>query len=537
MWKLTRRLGSGLLSIALALSIASPAFADTGPSNPSPTVVDYPAEMPAIGVSVIRDNLDARGRWTQTVRLTIQPGGTLADASLVAFGDVLHVDTLFQAAQKANPRLYSPAMIPIGQQIDLTIDPSTTFVLQTVLHGSNTLVRRFTNGVVDTSYTTPNGSVTRTLAFPDGKPSDAFAFPASPSSIRVRPGGHIVDLRYARGQSFADVVHQTYGITTYAAAVDLTKQTGWNPTHWPPPIGDVKQIVTAPPAAYQTAPREAEVIPNPDPAGRAQQVALHQARLKAGIYVTRQEAFDTVYHVAVTDPSVTASSLSRLLYGSPDHRLEVARAAGYQLPTGNSGNATAFDPQLLGRSFDVVVGYEDENFVVSRSVATDGGVRVELVDGARITSYPNATHGLMRLVQYPTQYKRIVYRPSTLSLLIARGIAIFHVASAPGLPSGTANALADEDAARILWQWSPGLPRQPGDIADSVQLVNDPAGPVIEVMIGRPVPQTPVGQLADRAGLNNPLIATVTLVMAGTVIAVAVDLGRRYARRARSPWL
>ena len=528
------RLGTLLLAVAVVLSPASPVLAAPGGATLSNlTVVDYPTDMPAIDVTVIKDGLDARGHWVQTVRLTIRPGGTLADASLVAFGDVLHVDTLFRAAQHTNPHLFNPAMIPIGQQIDLQVDPSSAFVLQTVLHGSNTLVRRFTNGAVDTSYIKPNGSVTRLLTFPDGKPTDFFSFPADPSAIKVRPGGRIVDLQFALGQAFADVVNQTYGLTTYGAAVDLTRQTGWDPTRWPPPIGSVKQVVTEPPAVYAATPRETDLIPNPDPVGRARQINLHEARLKAGVYVTRQETFGTVYHVAVTDPSVTASGLSNLIYGTPDHRLDIARAAGYQIPDG--GNA-AFDPHLLGRAFDIAVDYQDENFVVSRSVNPDGAVEIELVDGSQITTYPGSTHGLVQLIRYPTQYKRILYRPSKLSLTIARGIALFHLASAPGLPSDTANTLADEDAARILWQWSPGMPREPGDIADSVQLVNDPTSPDLQVLIGPPVPRTAVGDLANRAGLGNPLIAVLSLVVAGTLIVLAVDLGRRYTRRARSPW-
>ncbi|MGH2460620.1 MAG: hypothetical protein ACRDIY_17340 [Chloroflexota bacterium] len=536
MWNFGR-LATLLVPTLLVFSLVSPALAANGTQPlPSPTVVDYPTDMPAISVAVIHDGLDSHGQWVQTVRLTIEPGGTLADASLVAFGDVLHVDPLFQAARHANPHLDSPAMIPIGQHIDLQIDPSSAFVLQTVLHGSNTLVRRFTNGAVDTSYIKPNGSVTRVLTFPAGKPTDFFAFPASPNPIKVRPGGRVVELQLAQGQTFADVVNQTYGLTSYNAAVDLTRQTGWDPTRWPPATGSLKQVVTEPPAVYAAAPRDVAAIPNPDPVGRTRQIALHEARRKAGLYITREETFETVYHVAVTDPSVTASGLSDLIYGSPTHRLEIARAAGYEIPAGSAANDASFDPHLLGRAFDVAVDYQDEDFVVSRVVGTHDAVQTELVDGARITTYPGSAHGLIELIRYPTQYKRILYRPSKASLTVARGIAFFHLASAPGLPSSVANTLADEDAARILWQWSPGIPREPGDIADSVQLVNGSTDPIMEVLVGPPVPRTVVGDLVDRLGLENPLIAVVGLVVAGTLLALAVDLGRRRAQRARSSW-
>jgi len=525
-----------ILGVASALALVSPvdtSAAPLGDRSTSAPVLDYPTDLPSITVSVVQEGLDTRGRWVQTVRLTIQPGGTLADASLVVFGDVTHVDTLFQAAQRANPHLFSPALIPIGQQIDLRIDPSSVFVLQTVLHGPTALVQRFTNGVVNTIYQTPDHDVTTVLTFPAGKPTDFFILPGPSGQIKVRPGGRIVDLQYARGESFADLVQQAYGVTTYAAAVDLTHQTGWDPTHWPPPTGDAKRVVTDPPGAYATRPTEVSALPNPDPLGRARQDALHQQRFKAGIYAVRLESFGTVYHIAVTDPTVTASALSYLIYGATSHRLDIARAAGYQVPKGESSQATPYDPHLLGRSFDLSVNYQDEDFVASRTVDARGVRHVGLVDGTEIITYPAASHGVLKLVKYPTQYKQIVYRPSKLSLLVAQGLAFFHVATAPNLPSEAAATVARDDTAEVIWWWSPGMPRAPGDIADSVQLVNDPAGTLVDVLVGPPVPRTAVGDTISALRLTNPLIAVAALVVGGAVVVVAVDLARRYRRPVR----
>src|SRR5262249_13168188 len=58
----------------------------------------YPSSMPPIGVTVLRDGLDPRGHWTQVLRLTIKSGGSLADASLVVYGDFDHVQPIFAAA-------------------------------------------------------------------------------------------------------------------------------------------------------------------------------------------------------------------------------------------------------------------------------------------------------------------------------------------------------------------------------------------------------------------------------------------------------
>ncbi len=520
------------LGAAVALTSVRPVRA-IPPAAPfaDNALVDYPTDMPPIQVSVVRDGVDSRGHWMQTVRLTVRSGGTLADASLVVFGDMTHVDTLFQAARRANPYLSSPAMIPVGQQIDLDIDPATTFVLEAVLHGPNTLVQRFTNGVVNTVFLNPTGSVTRLMTFPDRKPTDFFAYPGAPGATHVRPGGRIVDLRYAKGESFASVVQETYGITTYAAAVDLTHQTGWDPIHWPPPMGEVKRVITQPSGVYQTQPTEVALIPNTNAIGRERQEALHQARRKAGVYAVRQESFGTVYHVAVTDPSITASQLSYLIYGSAGHQLDIARAAGYQIPSTPTGEPSRFDPHLLGRAFDLAVNYQDENFVAWRTIDRRGVTRVGLVDGAEITTYPSGSHGVVQILAYPTRYKLVVYRPSTLSLTIAWGLALFHVASDLTLSSDVANALARQYAAEVIWRWSPGMPRSPEDIPDSLELVDSPGGPVVRVLIGPPAPRTFPADLVDTLGLDNPLIAVGETVAAAAVIVLMVDLGRRHTRR------
>ena len=469
----------------------------------------------------------------QTVRLTIQSGGTLADASNVVYGDVTHVDSLFALARRLNPNLYSPALMPVGQQIDLQIDPSNTYVLQTVLHQPNAVIQRFTNGAVNTAYDKSNGVLRRVMAFPEEKPTDNFVFQSNQGPVRVRSGGRLVDLAYTPGLSFADVVSQVYGIATYAAAADFSQQTGWDPTHWPPPTGQAKRVITGPISEYQQAPKEVPPIPNPDPVGRARQLALLADRHRAGIYAVRIESLDTVYRVAVSDPKVTASDLSTLLYGSPDHRLAIAQAAGFQVPGGSPANAAKFDPHLFGRAFDLVVNFEDENIPVRRQIDAKGAERVELINGAQLSLYPPASSGPIEVIRYPTSYRRIFYRPSRISLTLAQALGLFHVASDRGLPGSQANQLASDFAADVLWRWSPHIPRQPGDVADSVHLVNNPSGTELAILIGPPVPGTPVDRIANRLDLENPLVASLFLVVVGTVFAVSVGFARTRPRRPR----
>src|SRR5690606_30723396 len=101
--------------------------------------------------------------WQQTVVLTIQSGGTLADASMLVYGDVNHVEEIFQAARQKNPGLASPAQVPVGQVIELQIDPATSFIQQAVHKTDDVLERQFTNGVREVRYLRPQNSVVREI--------------------------------------------------------------------------------------------------------------------------------------------------------------------------------------------------------------------------------------------------------------------------------------------------------------------------------------------------------------------------------------
>src|SRR5258708_16680819 len=184
-----------LLAIGISGLTASPANAAM--SSQAMSTSDpprYTGSMPPIGVSVVADGRAGSGRWSQTIRLTIRSSGSLADASMVVFGDFDHVDAIFAAARRQNPHLFSPALIPLNQEIDLPIDPSTTFALTGIIHQPDTIVQTFTNGVVDTLYDKPRGSLVRVIAFPDGKPTGAFRYPTTHGPVTVKPGGKMGDV-------------------------------------------------------------------------------------------------------------------------------------------------------------------------------------------------------------------------------------------------------------------------------------------------------------------------------------------------------
>lgn len=485
--------------------------------------------MPPIAVQVTQDGVDAKGHWTQTVRITIESGGSLSDASTVLYGDPSHVDELFALARKKIPSLASPAMIPAGLRLDVPIDPSKVYAVQSILTSSDSTVWRYTNGVVATAYTHPKGSLSRVIVFPDGKPTDQFSYPSAGGAVTVQPGGRIVDLIYATGEDFSGVVAQAIGVTNYNAAADFARQTGWSPQTWPPKVGTPKRLVVRPKAVYEQQPSAIQPIANPDPVGRARQAELLRQRVQAGIIPVRLESFGTVYHVAVSDPSLTAGGVAALLYGSPARAAEVAQAAGLGDGASIGSKPASFDPRLFGRAFDLSVDYVDEQFVLSRKVAEDGVTTIGLVDGAQITNYPTAKSGPLRVVRYPTGYKRIYYRPPKTLLDVANGLALFHLASASWLSPSDATAYSQQYAADIIWTWGPGIPRSAGDIPDSIQLNNIAGASYIAVLVAPGAPPTLLGNLLDSIVFRNPFVTAAALLVVCCGILVLIGLARRAA--------
>jgi hypothetical protein len=520
-----------LLVAVVTFSVAAPnvALAGAGPASASDPP-RYTDAFPAIGVAVVSDGLDSGGKWTQTLRLTIKSGGSLSDVSLVVYGDLNHVNAIYAAARKANPRVLSPALVPVGQQFDLPIDPTTTFALTGLLHRPNALVQSYSNGVVDTIYGKAEGNLVRVIEFPDGKPTEEFNYSTADGEVRVRSGGKIVDVVHAEGASFGDTVRQVFGATTYLAAADLTKQTGWSPTTWPPATADAHRIVVGPPSTYTAMPPEVMPILNPDAIGHAREDQVRAARRQVGITLTRLESFEQIYHVAVNDPSLKASDVSRLLYGTDAHRISVAAAAG--IPAPSVGNA-AFDPHLFGRAFDLAIDYVDEAFVVKTIAMDNGIVEVQMADGASVVNYPAAASGPLKIVRYPTGYKRVFYRPPPLLLNVANGLALFHAANNLTLPSTATAPLDRRYAAEVIWRWGPAVPRQSGDLTDSIDLVDDPRGAYVDALVAPPLPRTTLQRLVDALDSGNPFVAIGALVVAASMLVVMADGLRRLGSRRR----
>jgi hypothetical protein len=178
----------------------------------------------------------------------------------------------------------------------------------------------------------------------------------------------------------------------------------------------------------------------------------------------------------------------------------------------------------------------DERFVLSRQVDANGATTIGLVDGARITDYPPARSGPLRVVRYPTGYRRIYYRPPRTLLLVAQGLSLFHVAGASWLSPTDANAVEQQFAAQIIWAWAPGIPRSAGDLGDSIELRTAPGNVTyLQALVAPGPPPTRVGSIVDSAVFRDPFVAVALLLVVACGIVVLADLARRSTRAFSRP--
>ena len=493
--------------------------------------VEYPEENLPIAVEVIADGLTPEGHWRQTVRLTIKPGGTLGHASHAVYGNMLHVDELFEAARKLNPALATPGFVPTGQSIELTIDPTRVYVLREVTADDAKLVRTFANGVRETIHRKPSSSVVRVVEFPRAPGYGAFSFPDRDGLVSVPSGGRIVDCVYKPGDDFPNLVRASLGTATFKAAVEVSRQTGWRPTSWPPPAGEAKRLILGPVESYLPDPFTPPEVRLPSQEAQAALERLTEERRRVGIYPARFLSSGTVYRVEVEDVAATARDVARLIYGDEQEHLAIAERAGFRVP----GAAQDFNPKLFGTSFEVPVDYTREYFPYADEYNPTAQARViRLLNGTVVERFDRAQtdgHGIWEITRYPNGFKRITYRPDSLTMELATGLAYVRGIQDVQLDDATGQALRRRYAAEFVWDWSLGVPRQPGDIADSfdVQEVGDVK--VIVVSIGPSAPLTGVESLLVRLWNRSPLVKAVAAVVIGAAVVVVVGLLTRRVTR------
>lgn len=449
------------------------------------------APVAPVQVALVDEGLDASGSWFQRFRITIGPGGSLTLASEMLFGDQLRADELFAAARQANPALVSPSSIPVGQEIVLTIDPRATYVIRERSVDQSRQARHliYTNGVQRTTYPSARAGLLQEIVFPRDRPATEFVYADDQGRFAVAAGGRVLDYAYPGGEQFSEVVKQLYGEASVRAMQDFIRQTGWDPNRWPPAQNERRRLVVGPGEQYRDerpAPLALESIAPPQRAALQEQLA---ERARLGLYPAAFDGTRITYRALITDPAITAKRIAAALYGDEARWLQVARSAGMEVEDERvKGLAPGTDPTLLGRSFELTVDLAEERFLAG-PVRQEGGRRITaLRNGTIIEDYPTDRQpkaGVVRIVRYPSGYKRIVYRPDPL-WLFALDFLHFQAAFLRG-------ATRDERArdrqgrafsAQVLWLVLRDLPRERDDVPVELTINDVERGKALEVITG-----------------------------------------------------
>ncbi|MBI4507060.1 MAG: hypothetical protein HY691_16130 [Chloroflexi bacterium] len=479
-----------------------------------------------VQVVLADEGLDAAGRWFQRFRITIGPGGSLTLASEMLFGDQLHADELFTAAKQANPALVMPSNIPVGQEIVLTVDPRSTYLIRERSVDQTRQTRRlvYTNGAQRTIYLGTRTGVLQEIVFPNDRPAREFVYADDQGQFAVASGGRVVDYVYAGGELFGEVVGQLFGDASVLAMQNFIVQTGWDPNRWPPPQNERRRLVVGPAEQYRDerpAPLSLQDVPPQSRAALQQQLA---ERARLGLYATAFDGTRVTYRALITDPAVTAKRVAAALYGDEARWLQVAKVTGLEVEEERvKGLPPGTDPILLGRSFALVVDLAEERFPAGPP-RQEGGRRITaLRNGTVVEDYPierQAKAGLARIVRYPSGYKRIVYRPDPLWLF---ALDFMHFQGAFLRGATRDESVRDRQGrgftAQVLWLLLRDLPRE-GDVEPLELTISDAErGKVLDV-VTRP---RAVAEGEPPAWLA-PLQEQPALAAAGATLAVALLL-------------
>lgn len=463
-----------LLTLAGAVSLLSPPI--------------LYAQAP-VQVALVDEGLDSAGRWFQRIRVTIGPGGSLTLASEELYGDQLHADDLFALAKRSNPGLDSPSKVPAGQELILTVDPRATHIIRERRVDQARQTRRivYMNGVQRTIYLGARTGLLQEIAFPDDRPARSFVYADEQGRFTVPAGGRLLDYAYAGAEQFNDLVAQLYGTASVRAMQDFVAQTGWDPNRWPPPREERRRLALGPSDQYREVrpvPPSLETIPAERRAVLEQQVA---ERARLGLFAIAFDGTRFTYRALVTDAAVTARRAAVALYGDEARWLAIAKAAGLEVDEDHvKGLPPGTDPTLLGRSFELTVDLADEYFPVGQEGRAGAGRTITLRNGTTVEEYGPARplgSGVVRIVRYPSGFKRIVYRPDPL-WLFALDFVHFQAAFLRGAAQDETVRDGEGRAftAQVLWLALRDLPRERDDVPVSSTIAEVERAKVLEVV-------------------------------------------------------
>ncbi len=457
---------------------------------PSPAAPPPPDVLAGVKVELVDEGVDTAGKWYQTFRVTILRGGTISDAAVAIYNDIGRSDEVFRAAQHKTPTLTDATHVFVGQQIDLTVDPSTVFVYKETRKDPNGVRRDiYYNRVVETYYSDPKLGIVRTVEFPVEKRTQEFRFTDSVEGkdqvVAAKLGTRLVDYQYVSGDKYGDIVAKVFGVRTAKAVAEFLRQTGWDPNQWPPAVGAKVRIFVDRQDSYADAkPPELSYRPS-DPAAAALWQKTTVERSAVGIFPLRMATEGFVYQVQVGANSLTARQAAKLLFNDESHYLDVVAAAGLTVPADPS-KSPDYNPMLTGRIFQIQVPFAQEGFAyVNRQPGPQGALVTKLANGTVIDEYdrPAGQAGLLRVVYYPNDYKYMVERPSSWSILLLDFLhfQVLNLAS-PEIPREQQELNARDFEAKMIWTWSRNLPRSPSDTPDSLKLTVTSSDTLLDVL-------------------------------------------------------
>ena len=491
--------------------------------GPQPDVRPQQGTEP-IEIKLVSDSTPAAPDWRQQFSVTINSGGTLAEAANRLWGDPSeeNVNRLFEAARKKYPDLHDPSRVTAGQQFIIEIDPSRSFILSNIerLSSPDRTVRRFTNGAVETRYATPQRGILRVIDFP-AEGAREFEFHDGKEIIRIPAGSTLVNYEYQAGQSFEEVVQATYGQRSVTAMVDFARKTGWRPQAWPPDPGASKQIVISRQTNYADEPITPLKVTVPDLAWQQEIDRLAGERAAAGVYPLGRDVDSTHYLVRVARDDVTLGQVAKLLFAKPtEHRAELLRAAGLA----SAGPGGGEDLLLQGSNFQIEVPYLAEP-VVARQ-----GEEIRLANGAWIVG-----SGRSLVAHYPSGYRELRYRADKWFAFLANAYQLtWETLRDPSAPKEVIQVRVEEGVAQLLWQWDPSNPRRAsGDVAAWVKFQGGRPGRIapedveLTALLKPPDQVTAEERLAadlERFPFLIPLAGLVILAFLGAILSVLYRL-------------
>ena len=500
------------------------------PARPQPDVRPQQGSEP-VEIKLVSDSTSAAPQWRQQFSVTVNRGGTMVEAATRLWGDPSeeNVNRLFEAARKKYPDLQDPGRITAGQQFIIEVDTSRSFVLATIerLGNPERTVRKFTNGVVETRYATPQRGISRVVDFP-AEGAREFEFHDGKETIRVPAGSTLVNYEYQAGQSFEEVVQATYGQRSVSAMIDFAQKTGWRPQAWPPEPGASKQILISRQTNYADERITPLKVTVPDPAWQQEIDRIAAERAAVGAYALASDADSTLYLVRVGRDDVTVDQVAKLLFAKPkEHRAEILREAGITPPDQSASESLI----LQGSDFRIDVPYLAEP-VVARQ-----GDEVRLANGARIVG-----SGRSLIAYYPSGYRELRYQPDKWFAFLANAYQLtWETLRDPGAPKAIIQARVEAGVAQLLWQWDPSNPqRARGEVAEWVTFQGGRPGRIapddVEVRaLLKPADQVTVEErlLADLRRF--PFLIPLAGLLILTILGLIVSLLYRAIRRPTAP--